>query len=488
MILRNAFWNLLGLGLPLLVAVVCIPPLIASLGASRFGVLTLVWAVVSYFGVFDLGLGRALTQQVSAAIGAGRADEMCEIAAAGLWVMVALGAIAGAALWFAAPAGVALLKSDADPHEAIDAARALAWAMPFVVLASGLRGVMEAHSAFVPINVVRLATGVLTFAVPLAAVRSGWNDLAAIAWMLACVRAVGCALYAGFVARLLPGALAPVRPDGARIRELATQGGWMTVTNVVGPLMGYLDRFVIGAVLSLSAVAWYVTPQEIVSRLLIVPGALTSVLFPRLSEIHASGASAQEGRRIERLALGALFLALFPATLLLGLLAYPVLDLWIGPVFAREGATAMLVLCAGVLFNSLAQVPFAAIQARGGARTTALLHLAELPLFVVAVWLFTARWGVAGAALAWTLRMGLDLGALLLIARWHAGGSARLADRISALRIGLPAIGAFVVAATASADARWVGALALGATAWAVAAWHLRGDAVLMLGRLRSRV
>ena len=67
-IAQSALLNAAGLGLPLVAAVVCIPVLIETLGPSRFGVLTLIWAVSSYFGVFDLGLGRALTQQLAAVI------------------------------------------------------------------------------------------------------------------------------------------------------------------------------------------------------------------------------------------------------------------------------------------------------------------------------------------------------------------------------------------------------------------------------------
>ncbi len=53
-IARNVFWNLLGTGTLLLVALVAIPILIQGLGATRFGVLTLAWIVVGYFSLFDL--------------------------------------------------------------------------------------------------------------------------------------------------------------------------------------------------------------------------------------------------------------------------------------------------------------------------------------------------------------------------------------------------------------------------------------------------
>lgn len=66
---RDVLWNLVGTGLPMLVAIPAIPALISGLGAARFGVLTLAWVVVGYFSLFDLGLGRAMTQLVAEKLG-----------------------------------------------------------------------------------------------------------------------------------------------------------------------------------------------------------------------------------------------------------------------------------------------------------------------------------------------------------------------------------------------------------------------------------
>jgi len=62
---RNVIWNLIGNGAPMFVAVFSIPILIHGLGKDRFGVLALAWALIGYASLFDLGLGRALTQLVA---------------------------------------------------------------------------------------------------------------------------------------------------------------------------------------------------------------------------------------------------------------------------------------------------------------------------------------------------------------------------------------------------------------------------------------
>jgi O-antigen/teichoic acid export membrane protein len=73
---RNTIWNLIGNGSPMIVAVFSIPILIHSLGKDRFGVLALVWGLIGYASLFDMGLGRALTQLVANKLGSGDQHEI----------------------------------------------------------------------------------------------------------------------------------------------------------------------------------------------------------------------------------------------------------------------------------------------------------------------------------------------------------------------------------------------------------------------------
>src|ERR1700692_2239930 len=70
-LMRHTIWNLAGYAAPLLAAVIAIPILIRDLGAARYGVLTIAWGVVGYFGIFDMGLDNALTKLVGERIGLG---------------------------------------------------------------------------------------------------------------------------------------------------------------------------------------------------------------------------------------------------------------------------------------------------------------------------------------------------------------------------------------------------------------------------------
>src|SRR5450631_723993 len=66
---RNTVLNAASLMIPMAVAVFAIPRLIAAIGTARFGILSLCWVVIGYSGLFDLGLGRALTKLVAEKLG-----------------------------------------------------------------------------------------------------------------------------------------------------------------------------------------------------------------------------------------------------------------------------------------------------------------------------------------------------------------------------------------------------------------------------------
>jgi O-antigen/teichoic acid export membrane protein len=415
MLLRNTAYNLIGLGAPLLVAVVSIPVLISALGPDRFGLLTLIWAVVSYFGLFDMGLGRALTLQLSVAFADGDAQRTGPLVATSTLLMAGLGIIATVVLVVSAEWGVGLIRAVPDKQEAVRATYAMALAMPAIVLTSGFRGVLEAGHAFKTINLIRLPMGIFTFLGPVAVVAYGVPRLDFIAMVLVAGRVVACAVHGWFAWRLLPANHGPLRPRRALLRPLLVTGGWLTTSNVVSPLMGYVDRFAIGAIVSASAVAYYATPNELVTKLWIVPGALTAVLFPTFA-VQMARSDAQTWPLFARVVRW-LTLLMLPPTLLLALYAHELLSVWIDIAFADQAALLLQIFSIGVFVSCLAQVPFTLIQSAGNARATALIHCAEFPFYLIGLWYFTSAYGTTGAALIWLIRIVVDTLLMFMISR-----------------------------------------------------------------------
>jgi O-antigen/teichoic acid export membrane protein len=413
---KNSIYNLLGNGLPLLVGLVTLPRLVHTLGVDRFGVLTLTWTVLGYFSLFDLGLGRALTQIVAERSGCGNREELPDIIRTALIMLFLLGVVGGICLAVASPliVGRALKLSPALHGEVLSALNLMAFSLPAVILLAGLRGILEARQFFLKINILRLAMGVLTFLGP-------WLVSFKTANLFWVVLSLVVMRYGALIAHywVCTNAVPEMSVAGAfqsnHCRALLKFGGWMTVSNIVSPLMVNLDRFFIGAFVSVGAVAYYATPFDMVTKVLAVPSALVSVLFPMFGFSHR--VNANEVVRLYRKGLKIIFLVLAPCLLFLGAGAHLILLYWLGSDFAQHGSGVMRILCLGVLINALAHVPFAFIQGVARPDLTAKLHLAEAPLYLAILWGLGTHFGIVGVAWAWCIRVTFDLLLLLFAAQ-----------------------------------------------------------------------
>ena len=426
---RNTMWNLAGTVAPVAVAVLAVPYLIHRMGTDRFGVLTLAWVVIGYFSLFDFGFGRALTKLVAERLGSGMTEEVPELFWTSLLLMSVLGGIgalvmAGVTPWLT---HTALRIPAAIQGEATRAFYVLAGTIPIVIVSTALRGFLEAHQRFGLSNAVRIPLGVLTFAGPLVVFPFSVS-LVPVVSVLAAGRVISCVALWAFCARVHPGLTGGIRLRRDLVPLLFRFGGWMTVTNVVGPLMVSMDRFLIGGLVSMSAVAYYATPSEVVNRLLIVPSAIVGVLFPAFSTAFAQDLG--RTRLLFTRGLKYTFLALFPCVLIIVVFAREGLTWWVGSDFAQHGAVVLQFLAVGVFFNGLAQIPFALVQGAGRPDMTGKLHLLELPAYALLLWLLVRGYGIEGAAIAWSVRNFGDALALLVMARRFLPGGLSIARKV----------------------------------------------------------
>jgi O-antigen/teichoic acid export membrane protein len=188
---------------------------------------------------------------------------------------------------------------------------------------------------------------------------------------------------------------------------LLRYGGWVTISNATGPFLVYVDRFIVGSLLSISAVAYYAAPADLANKALIIPASLAVTLFPAFSTLDAQGASL----RLEEMSARALkyvTLTIGPVLLLIAAFSHDILRVWLGFQFAENGSVVLQILALGILVNALGFFPYCLLQGIGRPDLTATFHLAELPLHVGLAWLLISHLGIAGAAIAWTLRILID--------------------------------------------------------------------------------
>lgn len=420
----NIGLNVAGMVLPMLVGVLTVPGLLQRLGQEKFGLLALGWVLVGYFGFLDLGMGRALTQYLASADQAGASrQEQATVACAARRLLGGLSLLLALLLWLLLPWLAGFVQMPAHLHaQTLAATPLLALAVPLSMWFSCSAGVLEARSRFGAANSVRIPTGVGNFVAPwLVSLLTA--DLFWVIGSLLAVRLAG-ALGMAWWARSEFAQPAPRWPTEG-IRQLLRFGGWMTVSNLVGPLMSYFDRFAIAAWVSIAAVTHYTVPFDVISRLPIVPLATMGVLLPLLAQAShtAQGTRPQHYTTITR-TVNLLLTCWIPGMVLLAWMGPWLLKWWVGTDMATASTPIWRWLAVGVLINGLAHLPFAMLQGAGRTDVIAKIHLIELLPYMAGLWWALSHYGAVGAAALWSLRVSVDAGLLFahafrLFPVWH---------------------------------------------------------------------
>ena len=409
---RNVALNIAGSALPGVAALIAVPVLVRTLGADRFGVMALAWTALGYFSFFDLGIGRAVTHAIADRIGGGREEEIGGVVWTSLLTTIPVGVVGGALLFFLAPMIVELLRlSPSLQQEAQTSFRILAFAVPFATASGALRGTLEAHQYFGMVNALRVPLGLLTFLGPLVTLPFS-RSLVPPMLVLSVGRAVLALAHYVAVVRSVKSFGSTSGFNRSIATDLVRLGGWLQVSYIVSPLMATLDRFVVGAVLGATFVAYYVAPQELVTKLWTLNLALLPVFFSAV----ATTSTRDPQRtvllfdRVLRITLTVLFLP----TLVLVALAPDILRVWLGPEYAVHSTVVMQLIAIAVFLNCLGQGAQTFIQGLGRPDITAKYHLVELPFYALALWWLLPRYGLLGAAIAWSARTILDTVALMV--------------------------------------------------------------------------
>lgn len=411
---RNVVYNMVGMLLPLVVAMVAIPSLIKGLGAERFGVLALSWVVLGYFGVFDFGLGRVVTKMIGEKLGKNQSRDIPAIAWTGLFFLLILGLVMTLSLYLLSPLLVlrVLKISSGLQQEALQAFRVLSVSVLFVILTVGFRAVQEAYQKFVALNLIRTLSGVLIYLVPLALILFT-HTISHYVLALTVVRFLMMVINAGACAWQFP-QLRSLCVDLRLSRPMFRLGGWMSVSNLIGPVMVYFDRFLMAAWISVAAVTFYVTPYEVVIKLLVITSAVVQVLFPAFS--MSLSADHERTSILYSRSIRILLFVFFPLVLAIILFSRIGLSIWLTPEFAEKSTAVAQWLAIGIFMNAPGQIAYSLLQAGGRPDLTAKVHVIETPFYLAALYFGVKFWGITGAAVAWALRLFIETFVLFYLA------------------------------------------------------------------------
>lgn len=299
-ILKNIAINFLGLILPTFVSLVTVPAYIHALGVERYGVISLVWTLIGYFGILDLGMSMAAQNHISKALASGDDAESARVFWSAFWLNLGTGIAGGLLIYFGAFVYTAYFtKVSAElQHEVYLALPWLALAIPLANVSWVFAGAINGAERFGVFNTNQTIGTFLFQLLPLAA-----------AWWIApnLQTVLAAAVAARFIAAVLLGhaslrvlgirRIAPPRLGTAK--GLFSFGGWMLIASMTGMIADTLDRVMLGAGLGAKSVTYYTVPQNLVARLNMLPNALVRTLFPRLSAVGRDHADSLAHQSLE---------------------------------------------------------------------------------------------------------------------------------------------------------------------------------------------
>ncbi len=412
---RNTGYNLFTQGLLILVSFLVLPSIVHGLGGERFALLSLLWAFVGYFSLLDFGISRAITKYLSGAIV--RSDE--SLAGRIIWSALSLSLLFGGLsmcfIWGISPY-VLMNIFKVNPlyyAESLRAFRYAAISIPFMLSFGTIRGIQMAYERFDLVNIFQGVMGLSQWLVSILLVKLGMG-LGAILLLTAILRIMSAFSSFFLLHRLLPTIYKSIIIwDKKIIRQLLHFGSWLTVSQIISPLFSYLDRILVGAIISLTALAYYTVPQEALTRLLIVPVSFSTVLFPMFSGQSIFEENKSKLHEMYARSMKYMVLILLPVSVLIMVYARDILSIWMGTKYSEQGTIIFQIIAIGLFFNSIAQIPTTVLHAFGRPDLTAKFHLIELPMMVLMNLILISWAGIIGAALTWTFRVSIDVALLI---------------------------------------------------------------------------
>jgi O-antigen/teichoic acid export membrane protein len=457
---RSFFFNLISPIMRLVVAVVTVPIYIHHVGEARYGVLSIVWILLGYFGFLDLGLSRASTNALSKLRDAPQPDR-ARVLLTTITLNFCFGIVGSFLLYFV---GGYLFQHVLSVPDALkpEVEGALPWIaclFPMAMVSGAAMGALESRERFLTANLFQMFSMILSQVAPVIMAVFVGPSLEIVIPTVAIVQIISIVVQLTFIYRL-EGPISLKAFDRAEARKLLGYGGWVTVSSVVSPFLVSADQFLIGSLIGVAGVAHYAVPMNLVVRTQIVPAALARTFFPRMSILSRDAAHELAARALQSLGYG------YAAICAPAIIISPVFfRYWIGVDFAQIAAPVAQILFIGAWINGLAFVSFTLIQGQGRPDLTGKLHFIEILPFLGILWLLTSTFGITGAATAWSLRSAVDAFAMF----WAAGMSRKVviaaiarpaallfASEAVAQFVGINLVPAFAAAALVGLVAAWM--------------------------------
>lgn len=399
MLLRNSLWNLSGVALPSIVALATVPVMIAGLGLEGFGIVTLIGSVIGYAGLLDVNLSAGAIKYLSQYHAQQDGTRFAQTFWFGAAFYGLLGLLGGAAVFAAAPLVLERLFTVSSDlrDETLLALHVAALGFLFSQLQNYMVVVPQALQRYDRSARGEILFGILGNLAAAGTAASGGGIAGVIAARVA-VNALNI-VWLARVLRSLQVPLQPAWPGRDVMRSLTHFSAYAYLSRLATLFHQHGDKLIIGTLAGPVALAFYTVPTQLAGRILGLSFRLSSVIFPRVSALAASG----EQDRLRSMYLDASRLLTYLNLSVLGMIVLvgdAFLQRWVGPEFVAAGYPVLVLITLALLVDSLTNIPSLITDGLGQPQVTGRFALMRGVVGLLLVFVGTQLAGIEGAALA----------------------------------------------------------------------------------------
>lgn len=407
---RNLIINSIGNLIPLFVTLILLPILVRVMGPQRYGFMSILMLFTGYLSLFDFGIGKAANNLIYNYKDHEDSGGPLVI----FWETVILEIIIGTGLAILIIVFAPIFFKEISQITATDdlsLTRSLyivAGSAPAITMLSGIRGTLAADRRFDLINLGRIPGPILTYggAIFVAIYAHSYIVLACLLTTIQYIL-----LFQNLLTLFSIYGFPQLTHHNLWKRNTYTNllgyGFWIMLSDMAAPITLYMERFTIAGILSLTALGLYAPVNAVITKIAIIPVATSAVLFSEISSLGTLGYAKKAGAVIAS-TIKYIFVILTPIIAAMITFGGPAIGLWLGGGYENLNEAIVPVLAVGALFNGLAHIPYTVLRAAGRARVTARMHLAELPVYLLVLYLLIAHIGLVGAALAWSVKAAAE--------------------------------------------------------------------------------
>ena len=369
---RNVASNYANRAISAVVSLLVTPVLAHGLGKEQYGIWVLVTSLSLYVDLFDVGVGSATIRYVAEYHTVGKIEQARRAISTCFLILIVPGMAAlglGIVLAHFYPSIFNIGPELAGTTTTL----VLLIAIPLAISVPSdtFGGTLVALQRFDLLN-LSLVSVLVASAFSWWVVLEAGGGLIELGIVTAIIGLAGQVSRFLLVRRLVPGPIVSPRLfDRSLVRPLASLSAWLAMARSAQIAITRIDTLVVGILLGAGSAGVYAIGQKLAfaAEKLVVPGTLG--FFPFASELAAR--RDREGLRQALLTGTRISLAIAgPLTIVLIVLAEPLINAWVGPQFADASRVVVYLVAANAII-ALSRTPFLMMQGGANARTPALI-------------------------------------------------------------------------------------------------------------------